>query len=102
MREKLISDFLRGPTRSGEQARSMGGAFFRDVKGFGRLDGGSRTGFTSSRHLPPWASAFIIPYFCMICGLEKLVLEVVSYLVMGIVISCIGVPIIWLGLLLVL
>ena len=32
--------------------------FFRDARGFGRLDAGSRAGFTSSRPPPPWISVF--------------------------------------------
>ena len=28
--------------------------FFKDAQGFGRLDAGSRTGFTNSRSPPPW------------------------------------------------
>ena len=46
--------------------------FFKDAQGFGRLDAGSRVGFTSSRPPPPWTSVFQIPYFCTLCGLEKL------------------------------
>ena len=36
------------------------GGLFRDVQGFGRLDAGSRAGFTSSRPPPPWTTAFQI------------------------------------------
>ena len=32
--------------------------FFKDAPGFGRLDAGSRAGFTSSRPPPPWTSVF--------------------------------------------
>ena len=32
--------------------------FFKDAQGFGRLDAGSRAGFTSSRPPPPWTSVF--------------------------------------------
>ena len=32
--------------------------FFKDAQGFGRLDAGSRAGFTSSRSPPPWTSVF--------------------------------------------
>ena len=32
--------------------------FFRDTQGFGRLDAGSRAGFTSARPPPSWTSAF--------------------------------------------
>ena len=28
--------------------------FFKDAQGFGRLDAGSRAGFTSPRPPPPW------------------------------------------------
>ena len=31
---------------------------FQDAQGFGRLDAGSRAGFTSSRPPPPWTSVF--------------------------------------------
>ena len=31
---------------------------FKDTQGFGRLDAGSRAGFTSSRPPPPWTSVF--------------------------------------------
>ena len=34
------------------------GAFSKDAQGFGRLDAGSRAGFTSSRPPPPWTSIF--------------------------------------------
>ena len=52
------------PTRatwSGERARLWG--FFKDAQGFGRLDAGSRAGFTSSRPPPPWTSVFQISLF---------------------------------------
>ena len=39
---------------------------------FGRLDAGSRAGFTSPRPPPPWTSVFQFPYFCTMCGLEIL------------------------------
>ena len=45
---------------------------FKDAQGFGRLDAGSRAGFTSSRPPPPWTSVFQFPYFCTMCGLEEL------------------------------
>ena len=48
--------FLRGPTRSGERATFVG--LFRDAQGLGRLDAGSRAGFTSSKFPPPWTSVF--------------------------------------------
>ena len=37
--------------------------FFRDAQGFGRLDAGSRVGFTSSRPPPPWTSVFQFSLF---------------------------------------
>ena len=45
---------------------------FKDAQGFGRLDAGSRAGSTSPRPPPPWTSVFQFPYFCTMCGLEKL------------------------------
>ena len=36
---------------------------FRDAQGFGRLDAGSRAGFTSSRPPPPWTSLFQFSLF---------------------------------------
>ena len=39
------------------------GAFFKDAQGFGRLDAGSRAGFTSSRPPPPWTSVFHFSLF---------------------------------------
>ena len=47
-------------TRSGERAKDSWG-FFKVAQGFGRLDAGSRAGFTSSRPPPPWTS--VIPIF---------------------------------------
>ena len=47
--------------------------FFKNAQGFGRLDAGSRAGFTSSRPPPPWTSVFDFPYFCTKCvALRKL------------------------------
>ena len=57
-------------TRSGERARFLG--FFKAAQGFGRLDAGSRAGFTSSRPPIPRTSVFRVSYFCTMCGLEKL------------------------------
>ena len=55
--------------RSGERARFVG--LFKDAQGFGRLDAGSRAGFTSSsqglHHGAPWTSVFQFSLF-----LEKL------------------------------
>ena len=36
---------------------------FKYVQGFGRLDAGSRAGFTSSRTPPPWTSVFQFSFF---------------------------------------
>ena len=56
--------------------------FFRDAQGFGRLDAGSRAGFTSSRPPPHHGSrCFNFPYFCMMYGLEKLGLVDQNWLV---------------------
>ena len=47
--------------------------FFKNAQGFGRLDAGSRAGFTSSRPPPPWTSVFRFSLFLYkMCGLEKL------------------------------
>ena len=48
--------FLRGPQGAANGQDSWG--FFKDAQGFGRLDAGSRAGFTSSRPPPPWTSVF--------------------------------------------
>ena len=47
-------------TRANKERRTgkIRGAFFRNAQGFGRLDDGSRVGFTSSRPPPPWTSVF--------------------------------------------
>ena len=45
--------------------------FFKDAQDFGRLDAGSRAGFTSSRPPPPWTWVFQFS-ICTIYGLEKL------------------------------
>ena len=55
-----------------ERRRQDSWGFFKDVQGFGRLDAGSRAGFTSSRPPPPWTSVFHFFYFCTMCGLDKL------------------------------
>ena len=57
LREKLISDhglfsFFEGQQRAANGQSSSG--FFRDAQDFGRLDAGSRAGFTSSRPPLPW------------------------------------------------
>ena len=61
---------LQGP--QGAMNGEDSGDFFKDAHGFGRLDAGSRAGFTSSRPPPPWISVFQFPYFCTMYGLEKL------------------------------
>ena len=48
--------FLRGPQGAANEQDSWG--FLKDAQGFGRLDAGSRAGFTSSRPPPPWTSVF--------------------------------------------
>ena len=75
LREKLISDhglfsFYEG--RQGVANEQDSWCFFRDAQGFGQLDAGSRAGFTTSRPPPPWTSVVQFPYFCMMCGPEKL------------------------------
>ena len=61
---------LTRAARSDERARFVG--FFKDAQGSGRLDAGSRAGFTSSRPPPPWTSVVNFPHFCTMGGLEKL------------------------------
>ena len=56
LREKLMSDrglssSYEGQQRAANQQDSWG--FFKDAQGSGRLDAGSRAGFTSSRPPPP-------------------------------------------------
>ena len=63
--------FLRGPQGAANGQDSWG--FFKNAQGFGRLDAGSRAGFTSSRPSPPWTSVFRFSLFLYkMCGLEKL------------------------------
>ena len=63
--------FLRGPQGAANGQDSWG--FFKNAQGFGRLDAGSRAGFTSSRPPPPWTSVFQFSLFLYkMCGLEKL------------------------------
>ena len=38
-------------------------SFFKDAPGFGRLDAGSRAGFTNSRPPPSWTSIFQFSLF---------------------------------------
>ena len=61
LREKLISYYGLFSSYEGRQGAANGQdlwGFFRDTQGFGRLDAGSRAGFTSSRPPPPSASVF--------------------------------------------
>ena len=61
MRGKLISDhglFSSFESQQGAESRQVPKAFSRDAQGFGRLNAGSRIGFTSSRPPPPWTSVF--------------------------------------------
>ena len=51
----------RGPHGAANGQDSWG--FFKDAQGFGRLDAGSRPGFTSSRPPPPWTSVFQFSLF---------------------------------------
>ena len=70
-----MSDHGHFSSYEGHKERRTGkirGAFSRMPQGFGRLDAGSRAGFTSSRPPPPWTSVFQFSYFCTMCGLEKL------------------------------
>ena len=53
--------FLRGPHGAANGQDSWG--FFKDARDFGRLDTGSRAGFTSSRPPPPWTSVFQFSLF---------------------------------------
>ena len=59
--------FLREPQGAANGQDSWG--FFRDAQqqAFGRLDAGSRAGFTSSRPPPPWTSVFQISLFSVQC-----------------------------------
>ena len=62
------------PSYEGHKERRTGKiswGVFKDAQGLGRLDAGSRAGFTSSRPPPPWTSVFYFSYFCTMCGLEK-------------------------------
>ena len=66
LREKLIPDYGLFSSYEGRQGAANGqdsGGFFRDAQGFGRLDAGSRAGFTSSRPPPPWTSFFQLSLF---------------------------------------
>ena len=66
LREKLISDHGLFSSYEGQQGAADGQdswGFFRDAQDFGRLDAGSRAGFTSSRPPPPWTSVFQFSLF---------------------------------------
>ena len=66
LREKLISDHGLFCSSEGQQGAASGQDswdFFRDAQGFGRLNVGSRAGFTSSRSPPPWTSVFQVSLF---------------------------------------
>ena len=57
---KLMSDHCHFSSYEGHKEQRTGkirGAF-KNAQGFGRLDAGSRAGFTSSRLPPPWTSVF--------------------------------------------
>ena len=72
---KLISDHGLFSSYEGQQnaanRQDLCSVFQEYAHGVGRLDGGSRAGFTSSRSPPPWTSVFKFPHFCIACGLEK-------------------------------
>ena len=56
-----MSDHGNFSSYEGHKERRTGkiyGAFVKDAQGFGRLDAGSRAGFSSSRPPPPWTSVF--------------------------------------------
>ena len=76
LRENLISDYGLFSSYEDQHGAANGQdswGFFRDAQGFGRLDAGSRAGFTSSRPPPPWTSVFQFPLFLYkMRGLEKL------------------------------
>ena len=70
LREKLNADHGLFSSYEGKQGAVNGQdswGFFRDAQGFGRLDAGSRTGFTSLKTPPPWTSVqfsrFLYYYF---------------------------------------
>ena len=62
--------FLREPQGAANGQDSWG--LFRDAQGFGRLDAGSRAGFTSLRPPPPWTSVFQFPIFVRCVALRNL------------------------------
>ena len=78
LRENLISDHGLVFPYEGQQAAANGQdswatlSFSSDTQGSGRLDAGSRAGFTSSRPPPSWILVLQFSYFCTMYGLEKL------------------------------
>ena len=71
----MISDHGLFSSYEGQQGAANGQdswGFFRDARGFGRLDAGSRAGFTRSRPPPPWTLVFQFSLFLYDVGLEKL------------------------------
>ena len=61
-----MSDHGHFSSYEGQQGAANGQdswGFFKDAQGFGRLDAGSRAGFTSSRPPPPWTSVIIFSLF---------------------------------------
>ena len=61
---KAISDHGLFSSYEGRQGAANGQdswGFFREAQGFGRLDAGSRPGFTSLRPRLPWTSVFQFP-----------------------------------------
>ena len=75
LREKLISDHGLFSSSEDQQGAAKGQdswGFFKDAHGFERLDAGSHADSTSSRPPPPLISVLNFPYFCTMCGLEKL------------------------------
>ena len=64
LRENLISDHGLLYSYKGQQgAANRQDSFFRDAKGFGQLNAGSRAGFTRSRPPPPSTSVFQFSFF---------------------------------------
>ena len=67
LREKLMSDHGLFSSYEGRQGAANGqnswGVFQRYLESFGRLDAGSRAGFTSSRPPPPSTAVFQFPLF---------------------------------------
>ena len=78
LKEKLISDpgmffSSEGQRGAADPCEQDLWCFFRDVRGFERLDAGSLASFTSLRPSPRLISVFYFSLFRMICGLGKLV-----------------------------